>query len=252
VDATFGDVLVRPLVDLDVSTTGNGSVQVDPQLDGQWDTYLHGDTVTLTATADPGWAFVGWSGDLSSAENPAAFALAGDTNVEANFGLERRLDVDVEGDGVVTLDPEGPIYGEGSLVRLRPTASASWTFIGWSGDNEDDLIDNGDGTWLLVIDGDMTVTANFAQARRLDVDVVGNGSVVLDPEGPFYAEGSLVGLRPTAGTSWTFIGWGGDNKDDLIDNGDGTWLLVIDGDKAVTANFAQSGVVFLPLIGRSY
>jgi hypothetical protein len=46
-------------------------------------------------------------------------------------------------------------------------------------------------------------------------------------------------LTPQAASDWTFQDWGGRNSTDLIDNLDGTWGLVMEEDKSVTANFSQ-------------
>jgi uncharacterized repeat protein (TIGR02543 family) len=41
--------------------------------------------VTLTAIADPGWGFVGWSGDLSGSDNPETITITGNTTITATF-----------------------------------------------------------------------------------------------------------------------------------------------------------------------
>jgi len=41
--------------------------------------------VQLTATANPGWTFSGWSGDLTSSTNPDSITMNGDKFVTANF-----------------------------------------------------------------------------------------------------------------------------------------------------------------------
>ncbi len=46
---------------LTVNCVGNGQVDKNPDKGAH---YHYGDLVTLTAVADPGWGFVGWSGDL--------------------------------------------------------------------------------------------------------------------------------------------------------------------------------------------
>jgi hypothetical protein len=43
------------------------------------------DTVTLTATADPDWDFINWSGDADSTDNSLSITIWGDTNITANF-----------------------------------------------------------------------------------------------------------------------------------------------------------------------
>ncbi|UCD44723.1 MAG: hypothetical protein JSV27_11520, partial [Candidatus Bathyarchaeota archaeon] len=50
---------------LTVNTMGNGLVVKDPDKAS----YHYGDVVELTASADPGWEFTGWSGNLKGASN---------------------------------------------------------------------------------------------------------------------------------------------------------------------------------------
>ena len=66
---------------LAVDTSGNGSVTLDPS----GGTYYEGATVQLTAVPAPGWAFNGWSGDLSGATNPSSIIMDGNKTVTANF-----------------------------------------------------------------------------------------------------------------------------------------------------------------------
>jgi len=66
---------------LSVTTSGNGSVDVVPNQD----TYSFGQQVTLTAMADPGWVFRGWSGDLAGNDNPVTLTISGDHQVTATF-----------------------------------------------------------------------------------------------------------------------------------------------------------------------
>ncbi len=54
-----------------VNVVGNGAVGKDPDQA----TYLYSDAVTLTETADPGWTFTGWSGDLGGTDNPADLVM---------------------------------------------------------------------------------------------------------------------------------------------------------------------------------
>jgi hypothetical protein len=164
-DATFGDMEISPLLDLDVSTVGSGSVQVTPELEGASDAYLYGDMVRLEAQAGPGLVFSGWSGGLTSAQNPVTLTLTADTEVVATFGPPRSLDIGIDGQGSVARDPDLEEYGEGAVVMLRPIPAAGWAFMGWSGPNGDEPEEHGSGVWSLLMDGDKTMTALFSPVR---------------------------------------------------------------------------------------
>jgi trimeric autotransporter adhesin len=66
---------------LTVNLTGIGSVSRDPEAGN----YQQGTEVTLTATADAGWQFAGWGGDLSGSTNPATITMDADKIVTAVF-----------------------------------------------------------------------------------------------------------------------------------------------------------------------
>jgi len=68
---------------LTINIVGNGSVAKSPDQA----TYLDGDTVQLTATADPGWSFDSWSGDLTDSTNPDTITIDGDKSVTATFAI---------------------------------------------------------------------------------------------------------------------------------------------------------------------
>ena len=66
------------------------------------------------------------------------------------------------------------------------------------------------------------------------VDVVGNGSVSSDPEGPEHEEGTLVTLSAYPDPGWQFDGWSGD-----VDSSDNPLQVVADADLSLTATFAE-------------
>ncbi len=62
-----------------VSPAGGGTVSPDSA------SFEEGETVTAQASAASGFLFDGWSGDISSADNPLSFEITEDTDVRANF-----------------------------------------------------------------------------------------------------------------------------------------------------------------------
>jgi agmatine deiminase len=66
---------------LTTNTVGQGSITSNPP----GGTYDEGTVVTLTASADSGWQFDGWSGDLSGTQNPASITMNANKSVTAAF-----------------------------------------------------------------------------------------------------------------------------------------------------------------------
>jgi hypothetical protein len=109
------------------------------------------------------------------AYGPAVFMLqegSGETPVQYT------LTVGNDGHGTVTLSPTGGVYNEGSTVSLTPVPNTGYAFSAWSGDNAPDPIDNGNGTWSLVMSGNKTLTANFIGSPT---NVAPNQPVLVQP-----------------------------------------------------------------------
>jgi uncharacterized repeat protein (TIGR02543 family) len=141
---------------LSVTIVGNGSVAKSPDQA----LYDSGTNVQLTATPDPGWHFVGWSGDVVSATNPLLVTMDADKSLTATFAINvYALSVTVVGSGAVTKDPDQASYVHGSSVQLTATPSAGWAFAGWSGDAS-----GTDDPLTVVMNADKNITATFVDA----------------------------------------------------------------------------------------
>ena len=210
---------------LNVTTSGDGSVDVSPQQD----TYHYGDKVILMATEDAGWSFTGWSGDLTGSDNPETITITGDTVIAATFTQgEYSLTVNEDGNGTVSVSPLKSFYELGDVVQLTATADPGWTFTGWSGD-----ISGTANPHTLVMTGDKTVTATFTQDQyTLTVNVVGNGTVAADPDQSTYVYGEVVTLTATADPKHIFTGWSGD-----LSGSSNPTTVTIDNDKAISGTF---------------
>ena len=218
---------------LTVGAVGNGSVGLSPS----GGLYAAGTPVELTAVADAGWQFSGWSGDLTGADNPATITMDGDKSVTAIFtevsAEQHTLTVGAVGSGSVGLSPSGGVYAAGTPVELTAVADAGWQFSGWSGD-----LTGADNPATITMDGDKSVTAIFtevsAEQHTLTVGAVGSGSVGLSPSGGVYAAGTPVELTAVADAGWQFSGWSGD-----LTGADNPATITMDGDKSVTAIFTE-------------
>ncbi|MEJ5200980.1 MAG: DNRLRE domain-containing protein [Anaerolineales bacterium] len=83
-----------------------------------------------------------------------------------------------DGHGTVTLNPAGGTYNEGTVVTLTPVPNSGYAFASWSGPNASDLVDNGNGTWSITMNGNKSVTANFS---IIPVNAPPNQPVLVQP-----------------------------------------------------------------------
>ncbi len=98
---------------LTVSTVGAGSVARSPDQES----YLYGTGVELTATAAPGWAFTGWSGDRTGTADTLSLTMDGNVGLTATF-------VDIQAPSVsVTAPVGGERWNTGSVETITWTAS---------------------------------------------------------------------------------------------------------------------------------
>ena len=197
--------------------------------------YTYGQTVSLQATANEGWVFDHWTGNLTGADNPQTLVMDEAKTVTAVFvKVQHTLAVAVTGSGTVTKEPDKTSYDYGESVTLTATPSEGWTFSGWSGD-----LTGGTNPAILIMNGDKSVTATFTQlvydltiSVEPDSSVGGVTATLVKVKGKGYTHGQTVSLEATAINGWVFDHWEGN-----VTGSTNPQTLVMDGPKAVTAYF---------------
>jgi uncharacterized repeat protein (TIGR02543 family) len=141
------------------------------------------------------------------------------------------LNVNSDGNGSVTVDPEQDTYPYGTLVNLTATPDSGYSFSNWTGD-----LDSSDNPTSIIMDSDKNITANFIQDQyELTVNINGNGNVIIDPEQDYYIYDTLVNLTATPDPGYSFSHWSGG-----ITGSDNPTSIIMDSDKTVTAHFTQN------------
>jgi len=138
-----------------------GSVTVSPDKAGE---YEYGEFCTLTATADPGYAFEGWYGDASGKQQVLTVCMTRDLAVHPQFSLipvEPQFTVNAGSSisGTVRVTPDKEAYGLNETVYLTAAASDGYLFRSWGGDASGDRRDT-----TITVTKDMTVEAEFVPA----------------------------------------------------------------------------------------
>src|SRR5690606_36284820 len=194
VTATFTQDQYTLNVNIDNDGVGGAGNVVNKSPDQP--TYVYGDQVQLTAVAEPGWKFVGWSGAVTGTNPTVNITMLKSETVTAMFQQDQyTLDVNVVHDGIgtggsVSKSPNKPTYIYGDQVTLTATLNPGWNFLGWSGG-----VTSSNLSTQLTITGNTTVTATYEQIKYdLNITITGGGTVTQDPDKPYYIYGDQVTL----------------------------------------------------------
>ncbi|MBN2165609.1 MAG: hypothetical protein JW717_04980, partial [Marinilabiliaceae bacterium] len=144
--------------------------------------YQEGTEVTLTASPNNGYDFINWTENDSivSTDTEYSFIINNNRNLTANFVQQYTLTINVIGTGSVNVD-DAPYtqvitLNSGTTVELDAVAGTEYHFVEWTGD-----ITSTNATETVTMDGNKTITANFAiNQYTLTINVIGTGSVNVD------------------------------------------------------------------------
>jgi hypothetical protein len=203
-------VFKRKQFDLTVTVEGEGTVteQVIVQ-PGQYD---YETQVKLTATAEEGWAFSGWMGDVASTENPVTVTITEVREVTATFIRKKyELNITIEGEGTVKEEVivQPGQYDYETVVRLTAIPSDGWKFVRWSGDVESEElvievpIEKGTSLGALFIKDSLAISIDIRGNGKINSSIE-NYQIVLDL-------GESISLQAESTDDHSiFLGWSGD------------------------------------------
>ena len=237
---TVTAVFIKKKYPLTVEVEGQGSVAEKVIKAGAATDYNSGTIVELTATAETGWEFKEWTGDITGTDNPAQITIDAAKTVKAVFVKKQfAVNITIEGEGGGTVEEEvvtglkvDDKYEYGTELKLTAKPSAEWEFSSWKED-----LEGTDNPQTITIDTTKTVTAVFIKKKYpLTVEVEGQGSVaekvIKAGAATDYNSGTIVELTATAETGWEFKEWTGD-----LTGTDNPSQITIDESKKVRAVF---------------
>jgi len=166
-DLTLQATFTKKQYELTISKEGEGTINEKVINTGKG--YDSGTKVELTAVPAGEWVFAGWSGDVTSNDNPIQVTISSPKNIKAKF-VKRKypLTINIEGEGTVTEEivntGRTTEYDSGTTVRLTAQASEGWEFSGWS-----DGVTNEVRT-LNILD-DISLVAFFKELQVVSIRV---------------------------------------------------------------------------------
>ncbi len=228
-----------------ITSVGSGSIEINGlSLSLPWSGELERNSqVTMQAVPATGWEFEGWSGDVTSVQNPILVTVNHRLDIEVEFSqIQCQLSLVVEGDGAITVNgesrdlPSTETHAYGSEITLIAVADSGWLFTGWSGD-----VTGTTNPLSIEITADLSVTATFIQPGSFTLSLTETGIGVVKVDGvevnlPWSGEfttGTEVTLEAVPAEGELFTGWTGD-----ITSETNPIIIVMDGVRSINANFS--------------
>ncbi|MBN1362024.1 MAG: putative Ig domain-containing protein [Sedimentisphaerales bacterium] len=243
---------------LGVSSTAGGHVEKPGQ--GSF-RYADGSTASVSAVADQGYYFLGWTGsavDAGKVASPTSASttvqIDADYYLRANFqsGQRSRLTLSAGTGGHVTAPGEGAFeYTPGTVVSVTAQALNGYEFSGWTGSAVDaGKVDDPHSTSTSVtVDGEYTLAASFEATEptvhyTLDVSVTYSGTVTTPGIGLFtYDSVTTVPVVAEARSGYEFREWRGTAVDagKVADPESSSTTVLVDGDYTLVAYIVYAG-----------
>jgi uncharacterized repeat protein (TIGR02543 family) len=233
-----------------VTSTSGGSGQVVQQpgpypFDGNY---------TLSASANYGYSFSGWTGDAnsiallpstSSTLVPFLLTHPGNLSFTANFTENQYLLTVLYGTGGASASPSPPsLRNHSDSVPITTTALHGYEFDRWEDANGslDNFTELNTTVDMSHSASDVTVKALFKPLQyAVNLSAETGGQVTIDPTAGPWEHFSVYPLFATPATGYSFTGWTGDaNSTNSLTKGtsDSNNSLAIVGPVTLTANFA--------------
>ncbi|MCX7956972.1 MAG: glycosyl hydrolase family 8 [Endomicrobia bacterium] len=231
---------------VNISPQNSGSVTLNP-VGGS---YTAGTQVTITATANTGYTFSNWSGDVSGTQNPITVTMNSNKNVTAHFIQQQQVyynvnvSVNPNGGGSVTISPSGGNYLAGTQVTLTALPNTGYVFSNWSGD-----ITTTANPATLIVNSNKNIVANFSVVQKPVYNLLiyvypqNSGTVSVSPVGSQFEEGTNIILTALPNSGYSFSEWSGDVQGSISEVS-----LLMDSHKTVVATFIQQNSAVLPTV----
>jgi gamma-glutamylcyclotransferase (GGCT)/AIG2-like uncharacterized protein YtfP len=205
-------------------------------------TYNHGETCTLTASANSGYTFINWTENGSVVSNSAnySFIVNDDHTLVANFTVNQPQQYIV----TVTADPSeggtvsgGGTFNQGESCTVTATANSGFTFDNWT---ENGSVVSYSADYTFIVNDDHTLVANFTvnQPQQYIVTVTANpsdGGIVSG--GGTFNQGESCTVTATANSGFTFDSW---TENGSVVSNSANYSFIVNDDHTLVANFTTN------------
>ncbi len=122
-------------------------------------TYEEGTNITIEPVEDAeNWYFQEWTGDIEQEAEEIEITMDQDYRITGHFEEYYFLNVNMDGEGQIQVDPEKEKYDPDEEVTLTAQPEEGWQFFEWTGDHtriEHEI--------TLIMNEDKNITADFRE-----------------------------------------------------------------------------------------
>ncbi len=191
----------EPAVDLTIAAQGSGTTDPLPGVQA----YAQGAVVAVTAIPDAGHILRHWliDGVISGSANPLSVTMDVSKSVTAVFS-DYLLEISAAGSGTTNPAPGTiPVY-DGQVVDITAIPDPDFTLAQWVVNG---LASGRADTLQVTASSNLTVEAQFAEARSLILSTGGNGTIEPAPGIYTYPVNGTVEITATPDANHQFLTW---------------------------------------------
>jgi len=188
---------------------------------------------------EPAQWFLQSTGSLNEPETGSILLVAhqamvsfGKVEVRNIANIKPEITVQQPQHGTIIVEPDKESYNYGETVTIRALGDSGYGLQNWTGH-----FTGTQNPIVFDVTKNVTVGATFVTAPppTLTVDLVGQGTVDIQPKKSQYLYGEIVTLTPRPAAGYLFAGWSGGYS-----GSDNPATIVMDGSKTITASFIEA------------
>ena len=196
---------------LNCVTTSTISLSANPTAGGTVSgagTFNNGQSVTVTASANTGWNFTGWSenGTTVSTNANYAFSVTANRTLTAEFS-QIQYTISTSANPITGGSTSGGgTFINSQSVTVTASANTGWNFTGWS---ENGMTVSTNANYAFSVTANRTLTAEFSQ-QQFAINVTADslqGGIISGGGNYTYGQQVTVTATPNASSPWIFEGW---------------------------------------------
>ena len=199
-------------------------------------TYATGDSVTVVATANPGYAFSKWQDGTTSVSTASyTFTVNGSKTLVAKFNEAFVITAGTSPAAGGTTEMDSATYKTGEIALAIASPATGYSFANWT---ENGGVVSTNANYSFTVTGNRTIVANFRSNTGITINtnsaLPSGGSIAGDGA---YAAGAGVTVSAAPAVGFAFLNW---TEGSNVVSTSATYMFPASANRALVAHFAPA------------